>query len=69
MAQFYTIKCPECGEVFGVVKGVYMSYDFTKPIPKELLDETPFNCPKCNHEMCVLDENNRDNVLEVIFGD
>lgn len=21
------------------------------------------------HEMCVLDENNRDNVVEVIFGD
>ena len=46
-----------------------MSYDFTKPIPEELLDETPFNCPKCNHEMCILDENFRDNVVDLMFGD
>ena len=69
MAQFYTIKCPECGEVFSVAKGVLMSWDFSKPIPVELLEETPFNCPKCNHKMCVLDENFRDNVVNVIFGD
>ena len=50
-------------------KGVFMSWDFSKPIPVELLEETPFNCPKCNHEMCVLDENFRDNVVNVIFGD
>ena len=43
MAQFYTIKCPECGEVFSVAKGVFVSWDFSEPIPEELLDETPFN--------------------------
>ena len=69
MAQLYTIKCPECGKVFSIVKGVLMTWDFSKPIPEELRDETPFNCPKCNHEMCVLDENFRDNVVNVIFGD
>ena len=69
MAQLYTIKCPKCGTVFSVPKGVFMSWDFSKPIPVELLEETPFNCPKCNHEMCVLDENFRDNVVNVIFGD
>ena len=51
MAQFYTIKCPECGKVFGIVKGVFMSWDFSKPIPVHLRNETPFNCPECNHEM------------------
>ena len=69
MAQFYTIKCPKCGEEFGIVKGVLMCWDFMKPIPEELEEETPFNCPKCNHEMCVLDENFRDNVVNVIYGD
>ena len=69
MAQLYTIKCPKCGRVFNVQKGVFMSWDFSKPIPEELLDETPFNCPKCNHEMCILDENFRDNMVNVLFGD
>ena len=45
MAQLYTIKCPECGEVFGVAKGVFMSWDFSKPIPVELLEETPLIVP------------------------
>ncbi len=49
-------------------RGLY-KLDFSKPIPEELRDETPFNCPKCNHEMCVLDENFRDNVVNLIFGD
>jgi transcription elongation factor Elf1 len=46
-----------------------MTWDFSKPIPEELRDETPFNCPKCNHEMYILDENFRVNVVNVIFGD
>lgn len=39
MAQLYTIKCPKCGTVFSVPKGVLMSWDFSKPIPIELRDE------------------------------
>lgn len=69
MAQLYTIKCPKCGKQFGVAKGVFMSWDFTKPIPEELCEETPFNCPHCNHKMCVIDKDFRDNVVDVIFSD
>ena len=69
MAQYYTIKCPECGEIFSIDKGVLMSWDFSKPIPVELREETPFNCPKCNHEMCVLDDDFPDYVVETIFAD
>ena len=46
-----------------------MSWDFSKPVPVELRDETPFNCPGCKHTMCVLDNDFHDNVLEVIHGD
>ena len=69
MAQLYTIKCPKCGEQFVVSKGVLMSWDFSQPIPKEYWDETPFNCPKCNHTMCVLDEDFRNHVIQVIYAD
>ena len=64
MAQRYTIKCPKCGEIFHVDKGVSMSWDFTNPIPKDLLEETPFACPTCKHKMSVLDDDFNDNVLE-----
>ena len=69
MAQLYTIKCPECGTVFNIAKGVFMSWDFSKPIPKDLRDETPFNCPKCNHTMCVQDEDFHKHVESVIDAD
>lgn len=69
MAQLYTIECPKCGKQFGVGKGVHMSWDFSKPIPKDLLEETPFNCPFCEHTMCVLDEDFHDHVVETIFID
>ena len=69
MAKLYKIKCPECGCVFRITKGVLMSWDFSKPIPKELLNETPFNCPECNHKMSVQDEGFNGNVLEVIYAD
>ena len=69
MATIYTIKCPKCGELFGVGKGVFMNWDFTKPIPEGLRYETPFNCPFCNHTMCVLDEDFHDHVVEVLYGD
>lgn len=69
MAQLYTIKCPKCGCVFSVPKGVFMSFDFSQPIPEGLRDETPFNCPTCNHEMCVLDDNFHDNVVDIMYAD
>ena len=69
MAQLYIIKCPKCGEQFGVSKGVLMSWDFSKPIPEEYKDETPFNCPNCNHTMCVLDEEFRNHVIQMIYAD
>ena len=69
MAQLYTIKCPNCGKEFKVGKGVFMSWDFTKPIPKELREETPFNCPHCNHKMSVRDKHFDDYILDVIFID
>lgn len=69
MATLYTIKCPKCGNVFDVPKGVFMNWDFSKPVPVELRDETPFNCPGCKHTMCVLDDDFHDNVLKVIHGD
>ena len=69
MAQLYTIKCPKCEEQFSIAKGVLMSWDFTRPIPEDLRDETPFNCPKCNHTMSVLDDDFRNNTLEVLFAD
>ena len=69
MAQLYTIKCPKCGKQFMVSKGVLMSWDFSQPIPKEYWDETPFNCPQCNHTMCVLDEDFRNHIIQVIYAD
>ena len=69
MAQLYTIKCPKCGKVFNVAKGVLMSWDFSKPIPDFAKDKTPFNCPNCNHSMCVLDDDFHDNVIDVMFAD
>lgn len=69
MAQLYTIKCPKCGTVFSVPKGVFMSWDFSKPIPVHLRDETPFNCPSCNHTMCVKDDHFKDHVVEIMFAD
>ena len=69
MATYYTIKCPKCGCVFDVVKGVTMSYDFSKPIPVDLREETPFHCPDCNHSMCVEDEQFNTCLLEVVLAD
>lgn len=69
MAQIYTIRCPKCGTVFSVPKGVLMSWDFSKPIPIDLREETPFNCPNCQHTMCVKDEDFNDHVENVIFAD
>lgn len=69
MAKLYIIRCPECGKVFNVNKGVLMSWDFSQPIPAELLDETPFNCPECSHTMCVEDDDFNDHVTEVLFAD
>lgn len=46
-----------------------MSWDFTMPIPKDLLGETSFECPTCKHKMCVLDDDFNDNVLEVLCID
>lgn len=69
MAQQFTIKCPKCGYEFEITKGVLMSWDFSKPIPKELQEETPFNCPKCNHQMSVLDDDFHDYVVEVLMMD
>ncbi len=69
MAQLYIIKCPQCGHEFEVSKGVLMSWDFSKPIPKELQDETPFNCPNCKHQMCVLDDDFHDHVVRTLLMD
>ena len=69
MAQLYTIKCPKCGKIFSVAKGVLMSWDFSKPIPDSAKDETPFNCPDCNYSMCVLDNGFHDNVVDVVHAD
>jgi transcription elongation factor Elf1 len=69
MAELLTIKCPKCGHLFKITKGVLMSWDFSKPIPKELREETPFNCPKCNHQMSVLDDDINEHVVESIFMD
>lgn len=69
MAQLYTIKCPKCGAIFKVPKGVLMSWDFSNPIPVELREETPFSCPNCNYTMCVKDEDFHKNVEEVIHLD
>lgn len=69
MAQFYTIECPKCGNLFSITKGVLMSWDFSKPIPKNLLEETPFNCHNCQHEMCVEDEDFNKYVKNIIFAD
>ena len=46
-----------------------MSWDFSKPIPEELREETPFDCPDCGHTMCVKDENFRDNVIDIMHCD
>ncbi len=69
MAILYTVKCPKCGTVFSVPKGVFMSWDFSKPIPEHLREETPFNCPTCNHTMSTLDETFDDCVVEVMCAD
>lgn len=69
MAQIFTIKCPKCGNVFRVDKGVLMSWDFSNPIPLSLQEETPFNCPSCNHTMSLQDEHFNDHVLQVIDAD
>ncbi len=69
MAQVYRIKCPKCGQEFEVSKGVLMSWDFSKPIPRELREETPFNCPCCGHQMCVLDEDFHAHVSGVVMMD
>ena len=69
MAQLYTIKCPKCGCVFGIGKGVLMSWDFSKPIPEDLRDEMPFNCPDCKHRMCVKDEHFLNCVVTVVDAD
>ena len=69
MAVLYTIKCPKCEQEFDVAKGVLMSWDFSKPIPDEFKEETPFNCPNCGHTMCVNDEGFMDNVLNTMYAD
>ena len=69
MATSYRIKCPKCGLIFKITKGVLYGFDFSKPIPEELLEETPFNCPNCKHTMCVLDEDFDNHVCIVIHED
>lgn len=69
MAQLYTIKCPKCGREFNVLKGVTMSWDFSRPIPKNLQEDTPFNCPDCNHQMCVNDKIFQDCVVVIMHLD
>ncbi len=69
MAQLYQVRCPKCGNHFEVKKGVDMNWDFSKPTPEDLLDETPFCCPYCKHTMCVIDEDFPDNVELTVFID
>ena len=69
MAQLYTIKCPKCGTEFAIGKGVLMSWDFSKPIPESLRDETSFDCPICKHKMCVKDEDFQKHIVNVVFLD
>ena len=69
MAQLYTIKCPKCGRGFNVLKGVTMSWDFSRPIPKNLQEDTPFNCPDCNHQKCVNDKIFQDCVVVIMHLD
>lgn len=69
MATLYTVKCPKCGNVFTVPKGVLMSWDFSKPIPAEYRDETPFNCPSCNHTMCIKDKGFKKHIMDILYAD
>ncbi len=69
MAQLYTIKCPHCKHVFKVPKGVFVNWDFSKPIPLELREETPFYCPNCNYKMSVNDKDFRKHVVTMLYVD
>lgn len=69
MAQLITIKCPKCGTVYTIQKGVLMSWNFEKPIPEDMKEETPFNCPNCQQTMCVLDDDFNEHVEKVLFVD
>lgn len=46
-----------------------MSWDFSKPIPIELRDETPFNCPSCNHTMSVKDKGFQKHIVDMMYAD
>ena len=66
--EIYIVKCPECGEEFEVQKGVLVK-ECSKTTPKERLDETPFNCPKCNHTISVLDDDFNDHASLIALVD
>ena len=50
MAQIYTVKCPKCGKVFEVHKGI-LPCASDQPVPDELKMETPAVCPVCKLEI------------------
>jgi transcription elongation factor Elf1 len=69
MAKVYTVLCPVCGQEFEVTKGILVSESNLDPIPRERLDETPFDCPFCGHTMRVDDEDFNSHVVSVMMAD
>lgn len=69
MAKTYVIKCPTCGQDFGVIKGILVSESEHNPIPKDRRDETPFDCPFCGHTMSLEDEVFNNHVISIIMVD
>ena len=69
MAKTYFIKCPACGQDFEVTKGILVSESGLNPIPKDRLDDTPFDCPFCGHTMSVEDEDFMEHVVTIMMVD
>lgn len=68
MAQIYTIRCPQCGKEYEVMKGILMS-ECDKPIPEERKEETPVTCPHCGQILSLADEKAKAYIQTVMMAD
>jgi len=68
MAKIYQMHCPQCGERFEKIKGIFVS-ECGKPMPPERAEEAPFRCPKCGRVFCTEDEDFNKYVESFMLAD
>lgn len=68
MAQIYTIKCPNCGKEFEVMKGILMS-EVGKEVPADRDESVPAVCPTCKLKIDLQDPESQPYIKCIMMAD